>query len=284
MSNPKLDLSNTTAAPIGTLVALRPTGDLPPLCCVPPASGSAFAYASLAQLLPPERPVYAFEAPGFDDGQTPVESLGDLSAGYLTRVREIPWHGPHLLLGWSMGGTVAFDMACRLRAQGETVAALILVDTMAPDVTELPAGAQVVREFLLDCLGGEQLPAIDLDAMWAAAPQGDRARHLLTEMQFAGHFDADLDMEILAGRFDVFRASIEVLRGNRQISRYEGKLTLIKAADSPPELHKGWDGLASDIEAFTLPGDHHSIWQGGGLQELSRVIQECLGRVPGVAH
>jgi thioesterase domain-containing protein len=40
--------------------------------------------------------------------------------------------GPYHLLGWSVGGLVAYEMAQQLTAQGQVVAALILVDTQAP--------------------------------------------------------------------------------------------------------------------------------------------------------
>jgi thioesterase domain-containing protein len=278
MPNAKSESSNAVASPIGTLVALRPTGELPPLCCLPAASGSAFVYDSLARLLSPQRPVYALEAPGFDDDQVPVDSLDELSTGYLAQVRTIPGHVPLLLLGWSMGGTLAFDMACRLRARGEQVGALILVDTMAPDVTVPPDGVELVRGFLLDSLGGEPPPDVDLDALWAQAPPGEGARHIFTELQVTGHLDAELDMDTLTRRYEVFRASIAAVRSYRPAARYEGKLTLIKAAETPLEAHLTWDRFASDIETRTLPGDHYSIRQGEGLRALSRAVQECLDR------
>ncbi len=40
-------------------------------------------------------------------------------------------HGPYYLLGYSLGGTLAQGIAARLRARGETVAFLGLLDTAA---------------------------------------------------------------------------------------------------------------------------------------------------------
>uniref|UniRef100_UPI002457A9D7 thioesterase domain-containing protein n=1 Tax=Nocardia farcinica TaxID=37329 RepID=UPI002457A9D7 len=39
-------------------------------------------------------------------------------------IRSIPPHGPYHLLGWSLGGHIAHEMAVQLRAEGEEVALL----------------------------------------------------------------------------------------------------------------------------------------------------------------
>src|SRR5689334_25000388 len=48
---------------------------------------------------------------------------------YLDSIRKIQPNGPYSLAGYSFGGLVAFEMACRLRSAGETVALLALLET-----------------------------------------------------------------------------------------------------------------------------------------------------------
>jgi pimeloyl-ACP methyl ester carboxylesterase len=47
---------------------------------------------------------------------------------YCRRIREAQPQGPYHLLGWSLGGPIAMDIAARLEAQGEQVAFLGLID------------------------------------------------------------------------------------------------------------------------------------------------------------
>ncbi|NKS03385.1 amino acid adenylation domain-containing protein [Rhodococcus hoagii] len=138
------------ADPLATVVALNdpvnPTE--PPLFCVHPLSGLAWSYAGLAGSTG-GRPLYGLQATG-EDGMP--DGIGELAARYVDRVRAIQPQGPYHLLGWSLGGNIAHEMAVRLQDIGEDVASLTILDAMpatavpdagAPDtapVTELPDG------------------------------------------------------------------------------------------------------------------------------------------------
>src|SRR5258708_6361139 len=100
------------------IVPLAPEGTATPLFCVHASSGSAYVYLALARLLSPERPVYGIEAPGFDGGRDPVASVAALGAEYAETLQKFHPGGDFLLLGWSFGGMIAFDLAQRLTAAG----------------------------------------------------------------------------------------------------------------------------------------------------------------------
>ncbi len=59
-------------------------------------------------------------------------SVEDLVAPMLETVREAQPHGPYFLAGYSLGGMFAYEMAGRLRAAGDQVAWLGLLDTCTP--------------------------------------------------------------------------------------------------------------------------------------------------------
>jgi thioesterase domain-containing protein len=52
-----------------------------------------------------------------------------MASHYLDAIRTIQPEGPYMLGGLSFGGTVAFEMARQLKATGEEVALLALLDT-----------------------------------------------------------------------------------------------------------------------------------------------------------
>jgi acetoacetyl-CoA synthetase len=52
-----------------------------------------------------------------------------MAEAYVHEMRSLQPHGPYALAGHSLGGLVAFEMACRLRALGETVEWLGLIDS-----------------------------------------------------------------------------------------------------------------------------------------------------------
>ncbi|MGR4869118.1 thioesterase domain-containing protein [Variovorax sp. LARHSF232] len=58
-----------------------------------------------------------------------AQDFDTLVEGYLQRMLALQAHGPYHLLGWSLGGNVAQALAARLRARGEAVALLALMDS-----------------------------------------------------------------------------------------------------------------------------------------------------------
>ncbi|HET9899274.1 MAG TPA: amino acid adenylation domain-containing protein [Streptosporangiaceae bacterium] len=107
------------------LVWLRPGGTKPALWCV--YAGSVHWYAALAEHMPDDRPVGAFEWPGATRPWPAPESVEQIAELNLTQLRRAAPRGPYHLLGWCSGSQVTSEMARRLHAEGEQVS-FILVD------------------------------------------------------------------------------------------------------------------------------------------------------------
>ena len=111
------------------VVALRTSGDRPPLFLVHPIGGNVLCYLDLVKHLPVDQPVYALQAAGAEPGATPLRTMSDLAASYIAAIRRVRPHGPYNVGGWSFGGYVAVEMARQLA--DEELARLILLDTTA---------------------------------------------------------------------------------------------------------------------------------------------------------
>ncbi len=106
--------------------------DNAPLFCLPPGGGGTYSYYPLAGQLSDSRPVYglvnkAYVVPGWFD--TSWQEMVDY---YVEQIRMTQPHGPYNLLGWSMGGALAIEVAHVLEREGDTVSFLGLVDTQLP--------------------------------------------------------------------------------------------------------------------------------------------------------
>jgi phthiocerol/phenolphthiocerol synthesis type-I polyketide synthase E len=119
------------AAPSGwsPLVAIRSTGSRPPFFCVHGAGGNVLIYRDLARRLGAEQPFYGLQCPGLDGSCAPLTRIEDMAARYVKEIRKVQPHGPYFLGGYCLGGTVAFEIAQQIHAQGERVALLALFDT-----------------------------------------------------------------------------------------------------------------------------------------------------------
>ncbi len=115
------------------VIAMNASGSAhAPLFCLPPGGGGTYSYYPLAGKLSDSRRVYglvnkAYVVPGWFD-----TSWQDMVDYYVEQIRMTQPHGPYNLLGWSMGGALAVEVAHVLERAGEVVGFLGLVDTQLP--------------------------------------------------------------------------------------------------------------------------------------------------------
>jgi len=83
----------------------------------------------LAERLETDRPVYAIQARGADPRHSPHTTIAEMAEAYVSVIRAVQPRGPYALGGYSFGGLIAFEMACRMQELGEQVDVLALFET-----------------------------------------------------------------------------------------------------------------------------------------------------------
>ncbi len=258
-------LLHEDAGPWSPLVELQAGDGRRPFFCVHPVGGSVLPYAELARRLGPEQPFYGLQARGLDGDEVLPESIPAMAALYVTAVRAVQPHGPYLLGGWSMGGAIAFEMACQLRREGEEVALLALLDTSAdlrgegPKASELPESA--LRELFFEDLlraAGQPMPALE-----GKSPE-ERLRTLEDASQ--------------AFPYPALR---RVFEGNLRAAwayeppPYEGPVTLFVARES--RWDHGWTSRTpGGLAVHEVPGDHYSMLTRPLVETLAAGLKERL--------
>ncbi|MFD1810849.1 amino acid adenylation domain-containing protein [Rhodococcus gannanensis] len=135
--------------PLGTLVPLGGRPDAAPLFCVHPISGMSWCYAGLATHLP-DAAVHGVQATAL---QPLPGTLTGFARRYVERLRSVQPEGPYRLLGWSVGGVVAHEMAVQLQEAGHEVSVLILLDSYSADMLPERAPHTAVPYVELDVPG-----------------------------------------------------------------------------------------------------------------------------------
>ncbi len=163
--------------PLATLLPLRTKGTLPPLFCVHPAGGLAWAYAGLLPHLENDRPVYGLQTPNLDGTRPFPDSIEAMAAVYVAELRAVQPPGPYHLFGWSFGGNVVQEVAVQLQEAGEDVALLTILDAfpLAPLDDLDSASRDTVFRALLSNMGVGQ-EALDGDGPVEAAAVRDQFR------------------------------------------------------------------------------------------------------------
>jgi thioesterase domain-containing protein len=122
--------SEATLAPWYSLVPIQPQGSRPILFGI-----HLFIFGDLSRHLGMDQPIYGLRYGISEpiDRQLSMPPLAELVAHYIAEMRSLQPTGPYFLMGLSAGGTIAYEMAQQLIAQGEQVELLVLFDTAIPE-------------------------------------------------------------------------------------------------------------------------------------------------------
>lgn len=231
-----------------------------PLWLVHPVGGALAHYTPMVDAMA-QHPgaIWGLRASGLNPGEPPPpDTIPDIAAAQCRAIRHMQPHGPYALAGWSLGGILAHEIARQLRASGDTIDALVLIDSYTPEALErlMPESppndpAATHRAFLHAVLGihADVPPGVDIMAHTLAHP--------LTKAMIPG---ADRDM--IDRLLRVFETHVAALT-RHTITDTGGPFDLIVASQNPGETcDTGWRSLPGGApRTHWVKTDHHGLMQ-----------------------
>src|SRR5438552_2955291 len=264
-------------------------GQLQPFFCVHAAGGNVLEYRDLGRLLGPDQPFYGLQAKGLDGRSEPHTSVKEMAAHYIKEMRELQPEGPYLLGGRSSGGTIAFEMACQLAAEGEKVSLLALLDTYPAGYFKLLPGSGSWRQKISHSARKFQSHLTNLRQLNATKKVG----YLLNKLAYAPE---KAKHKLYRRAYKIYqrlgRRLPPVLKNIEEINftavkdytpqTYSGDITLFLATDLTADYdsHDGWRELVrGEIETYEIPGNHINIIKEPHVGALAEKLRSCINRV-----
>jgi len=145
----------TTRAAGGILELVLPLqagGNGPPLFCAHPVVGLSWCYLAFFGRIGAEHPVYGLQTRGLRRPEPLAASMTEMARDYADQIRLVQPEGPYQLLGWSLGGNIAFAVAAELERRGHRVGLLTILDaapTLDESLTDADAAAWLLYNFVL---------------------------------------------------------------------------------------------------------------------------------------
>jgi thioesterase domain-containing protein/acyl carrier protein len=253
--------------PLKVLLPLRRRGSRPPLFCIHPGFGLAWAYTSLLRHLDPEQPVYGIQAGGIGDQSAWPGSFDELVRDYSREIRAVQPDGPYHLLGWSSGGLIAHALACELEQAGQPVGLLAVLDAY-PDDGDAPDregfGDEVATLFQAGLAGD---PAYDEFLIRIR----ERLRDLYPPITDLGH--PEFAQVMLAAL-----NSLRIMR--RPAQPFGGDLLLFTAVpetgDAPRQPMLWTPFIRGQVDVCPVPTHHGDLLKPAGLSVVGPALEAKL--------
>ncbi len=102
-----------------------------PLFLIHGRAGITFPRKPFLEALGNTRPIYAFQAPGFDGKAEPLDRIEDFAAAYLDSMLQVQPKGPWTLISFCAGGWIAFEIVRLMDERGLKPDKIILLDLPA---------------------------------------------------------------------------------------------------------------------------------------------------------
>jgi thioesterase domain-containing protein len=270
-----------------SLVAINRLGDRTPLFLVHAAEGNVLLYRSLAAHLGADQPVWGLQSAGLD-GKSPVDPRFEHVASlYIDEIRKIQPHGPYMLGGYCLGGTIAFEMAHQLIEAGEKVGLVAMIEDYNLRAMRWPLALHhhLINRFFLN-------PYFHLRNVLSADGRGkfdffmDKLNVEIRRMTVSvrGSWSRIEDLFFPRRASAPPRAKLADVYDDAQvqydIKPYPGELTLFFAEKHLAGFNAplgGWGGVAAGgVRYYALPCSSRGSMIEPYVKHLARILRNCL--------
>jgi thioesterase domain-containing protein len=212
-----------------------------------------------------------------------------MAAHYIKELRELQPEGPYFIGGRSLGGMVAFEMAQQLKAQGQTIGLLALLDTYPSGYAKLFRNEATLRAALARGLRRTRAHVANLHKLSVS----EGFAYVIKKARFAPRkMKSQVWRRLYQSYQNLDRPLPRMLKDIKEFNSlavrdyapkvYDGKVTLFWAsADlrTSIDLVEGWRALAGGgIEVHEIPGSHLDIVKEPHVGELATKLSACLAR------
>jgi thioesterase domain-containing protein len=279
---------SATDARVG-LVPVQTGGSRRPLFYLHPHwIGGAFYTFTLAHHLGADQPLYLLDPYRFDGLLVPP-TIEAMAAAYIEAMRTVQPHGPYLLAAFCGAGLIAYEMAQQLRAQGESVDSLLLVDPMAGPIRFIRLLGGAIRR-----TGGLLRLSEDKQVAWFL-----RVRYVSRVLrrsydEHTEHVDRLLRRwrDEHPQRFALIPAAAALRKDWMAVfiwtvssyapRPYAGRITYLLAGDNPASRKLWWGavGDADNGEIHTIPGTNTTC-RTQHIHSLAERLRVCVCEAQG---
>jgi len=267
-----------------SLVHIKPNGTKMPLYIVHGAGLNVLLFNALAMNMDDDQPVFGLQARGLNGIDEPLDVMEEIAANYIAEIVAQNPTGPYALAGYSLGGTIAYEMAHQLLAAGKEVKMLAVFDTYAKqtDIFDPPVKRTInrVRLGFMKLFNSFALMAEDPKGIFKYKSELIRRRIIRAWWKITGNtenqkgffaYDNEIDEASAKAKRNYFQKPLEIT-----VDLFRAKKRTFYMDDYE---FMGWKKFAlKGVNVHDIPGEHNTIFAPPNDKEFAVVLQKCLDR------
>ncbi|ASU33854.1 non-ribosomal peptide synthetase [Mucilaginibacter xinganensis] len=268
-----------------SLVPIKPKGSKMPIYIVHGAGLNVLLFNALAMNMDDEQPVYGLQARGLNGVDEPLDVMEDIAANYISEIIAQNPEGPYALAGYSLGGTIAYEMANQLMTMGKEVKMLAVFDTYAKqtDIFDPPVKRTFnrTRLFFMKLFNSFALLAEDPKRTFEYKNELIKRRIIRAFWKLRGKtekqqgffaYDNEIDEASAKAKRNYFQKPLNIT-----VDLFRAKKRTFYMDDYE---FMGWKKFAlKGVNVHDIPGEHNTIFAPPNDKEFAVVLQQCLDRV-----
>ena len=229
-------------------------------------------------------------------------SIEEVAQRYIEKMRKVQVHGPYRIAGWSIGGTIGFEMVRQLEEQKEDVGFLGLIDTAPPDTKFFDKGVEYSLESELEWIR-EYFPIESLIKRLESIEDFSRVwPEILSFFENSGpglkKHNENIFKDMVPEEFALAEMNLAQMGSKEFISKLNTLRTFDNSRnkyipggkiDAVVHFFKAGEGRMIDAEkwniycnkpinVYNIPGDHLSMFKMPGVMELAKLFGKIINK------
>ncbi|MCK4260520.1 MAG: amino acid adenylation domain-containing protein, partial [Halanaerobiales bacterium] len=261
-------------------------------------SGETGSYVELTDQLKFDGSVYGIEFDGLSQYGPENISIDKMCKNYINKIKTVQKNGPYYIAGWSLGGTLAFELARQLETIGDEVPLLLMIDTLLIHISTSQGyeySADTEKEFVKTLFKKDNLISY-LEEVKSSEEVWEKAIHYAEEnaisesevkenmystiLQIIPGYGRD-SIEKLIYYINVIRTLHRVRNLYIPSNPINSTTYFFKPTEEKRENLEEWNKyIKQSIEIVEVPGNHFSVMKSPHVatlaDEINKIINNCL--------
>ncbi|WP_442588339.1 non-ribosomal peptide synthetase [Pedobacter sp. AW31-3R] len=262
------------------LVPIKTSGNKNPAFMIHGGGLNVLLYQSISKLMDEDQPVYGLQALGLNKTTQLKYSMEEIAAAYVAEITEVNPNDSYCLVGYSLGGLIAFEMAKQLLTMGKKIHFLGVIDTYTGNIKTVGGNgdkSKILRQLHKIPFIIRSFIAYPMDTLrYQTEFFMDKIKNMFSD-------EIKSDNEYLSKAEEEIYKSYHIAHENFVMSPADVKVSLFKAKkrlyylDDP--IHLGWDKFAGrGVDIYVMPGDHETFMKPPLNKGFAKALQSAIDK------